>query len=146
MKRFVSIGVSAALLLAACTGASSPSAKVIVTEYDEVYRFLGEEGSTYHGEAQDHIWVDKDEARIEVWRAADGKGYLSLKDLGEEPVYAEPDKGSEVIGHLTWQEGFVPDSFPCTGTVRGWFKTVTYDGRPGYVRASSVEWDPINVY
>lgn len=108
-------------------------------------RVVGEDEDAYLCAVQDTFSVPKTEARTELWSAADGKGIVFLKHPGSLPAYSEPDLSSSIVMNLTWEEGFVPDTYPCLGLDGGWFR-IDAEGTPAYIEAEHVCWDAMDSF
>ena len=121
---------------------ASPQKKVIISEGGMVARYLTEDEDNYIGDIQDSVWIPKSRAMVETWRACDGRGVVLLKEEGTEPAYAAPDSLSSVVGELTFERGYCPDSYSVVGYRDGWF-AIDMDGNVGYVREEYVHWDAI---
>ena len=123
--------------------------KVVVLEDGMVARYVGEDEDAYTCDIQDTFFVGKDEACVELWSAADGKGVVFLKRLGSCPAYSSPDAAAEVVGELIYESGYVPDTYPCLGLELelgdGWYK-IDLGGRVAYVEAGYVYWDAIDSF
>ncbi len=119
--------------------------KVVVKDGDCLGRFVEEKRDAYVVSAQDDFEVGKTGAHVEVWKASDGKGVVYLKDFGKQKVYASPDSDSKVIGRIEYEEGYVPDTYPCLGLENGWFK-IRFDDKSGYIKASLTDWDAIDSF
>ena len=106
---------------------------------------IEEKADTYIVSVQDDIEIPKEGASVELWKAADGKGVVFLKDWGSESIYASPDASSEVIGTTTYEEGELPETYKCLGLENGWFKIQFADSQ-GYIQTSKVDWTAINTF
>jgi len=124
---------------------SGPEMKVSIDNEGNIGRYLGENENSYHGEIQDEYRVEKSKARIEIFKACDGKGILTLKEPGKKPVFNRPDTGSGTIGSMIYMDGYVPEVYRCLGYGKGWFQT-EIDGKPGFIQENLVIWDAINSY
>lgn len=122
---------------------ASPKKIVIITQGGMVARYLTEDEDNYIGDIQDSVWIPKSHAMIETWYASDGKGIVCLKEEGELPAYAEPDSTSKIVGKLTFESGYCPDSYDCLGYKDGWFKIKVADTE-GYISGKYVYWDAID--
>ena len=146
MKRLLLFSVCAAFAAAvvSCDGTSGgPFAKVLVSDRDGSVMgyFLGTENDSYRALLQDEYFIPKDDAHPEIWKASDGKGYVSLTDPGTLDIHESPDAKSPVTGTLTYEDGFCPDVYECLGYSKGWFHIAE-----GYVEEASVQWDAINTF
>ena len=118
------------------------SEKVVIKDGEVAGLLVEEKKNTYVVSVQDDVEISKRGAHVEVWKASDGKGAVWLKDWGKQNVYAGPDTASEVVGALTYEEGCLPDSYPCLGYENGWF-ALSKDGRKVFAPASALEWSAI---
>lgn len=122
-----------------------PQMKVIIDDEGTVGRYIGEDETSYQGDIQDTYWIAKNKATTEIFRACDGQGIITLKAPSKEPVFLRPDVNSDIVGTMVHEEGFVPEVYQCLGYIRGWF-LAEVDGKPGFIRESLVNWDPINTF
>ena len=118
------------------------SEKVVIKDGEVAGLLVEEKKNTYVVSVQDDVEISKRGAHVELWKASDGKGAVWLKDWGKQNVYAGPDTASEVVGTLTYEEGCLPDSYPCLGYENGWF-ALSKDGRKVFAPASALEWSAI---
>ena len=121
------------------------SANVVVKDGECLGILIEEKSDTYLVSVQDDIEIPKEGASVELWKAADGKGVVYLKDFGKENIYASPDAGSEVIGTATYEEGYLPETYDCLGLEDGWFKIQSAD-RQGYIQAEKVDWTALDTF
>lgn len=119
--------------------------KVAFLQDGLVARVAGEDDGAYICAVQDTFSVPKTEARTELWSAADGKGIVFLKHPGSLPAYSEPDPSSGIVMDLTWEEGRVPDTYPCLGLDDGWFR-IDAGGTQACIRAEHVCWDSMDTF
>lgn len=133
-----------AIPLAFALTAGAQSMKVVVDSAGiAVGRYVRANDSTYTVGVQDIFDVPKAGLRVVKYRAKDGRGVVWCKVPGSVSVYDRPSDNAAVIGHLVSEEGYVPDTYPCLGKHRGWYK-VRVNGLTGYVRASQVFWDALD--
>ena len=128
----------------AASGAGDPeySEQVVIRNGEVAGVLVEEKDDTYVIGVQDDVEIGKAGAHVELWKAADGKGFVWLKDFGSQNVYAGPDTAAEVAGTITYEEGYVPDAYPCAGYEDGWFAFLL-DGRKVYAPASVMDWSAI---
>ena len=119
--------------------------KVVILPDGMVARYVSEDRNSYTCDIQDTFTVPKEGARVEVWRAADGKGVVFLKNHGLSPAFSEPDPDSAVVLDLVYEEGELPDTCPCLGLENGWFR-IDAGGQPAYIEARYVFWDAIDTF
>lgn len=122
-----------------------PEMKVIIDTEGYVGRYIGENETSYQGEIQDTYWIDKNKARIELMKASEGQGIITLENFGTQPVFCRPDTKSDVIGTMIFEQGYVPEVYRCLGYACGWFLT-DIDGKSGFIREELVGWDSINSF
>ena len=125
--------------------ANNYEATVVVKDGECQGVLIEEKADTYLVSVQDDIEIPKEGASVELWKAADGKGVVFLKDWSSENIYASPDADSEVIGTTTYEEGELPETFQCLGLENGWFK-IQFADRKGYIQTSKVDWTAINTF
>ena len=125
--------------------AAATTMEVALLPGGHVARVLREDDGSYLIEAQDTCSVPKSEVRVETWSAADGKGIVFLKSPGTSPAYSEPDLEADVAFDLRFEEGYVPETYPCLGLDDVWFK-IDAGGRPAYIEARYVFWDAIDTF
>jgi len=133
------------MVLCACTSVQGPSMKVVVSGSDVLGRYVSETEDNYIVEVQDTYPVDKAGARVELWKASEGKGIVYLKDFGKANAYSEMDEVSEIVFSLCYEEGYVPDTYKCLGYRKGWFQ-IEKDGATGYIQERLVNWDSIDTF
>ena len=123
-----------------------PQMDVLILNDGSIARFVSKvNDSTYMALSQDNFTVSSADARLERWRAADGKGIVYSTIFGSWPVKAEPDDSSKTIALINYEDGFVPDTYPCLGYRDGWFE-ISFNSRKGYVSKRDFEWDAINSF
>ena len=120
-------------------------ANVVVKDGECQGVLIEEKADTYIVSVQDDIEIPKEGASVELWKAADGKGVVCLKDWGSESIYASPDASSEVIGTTTYEEGELPETYKCLGLENGWFK-IQFADRQGYIQAEKVDWAALDTF
>ena len=119
--------------------------KVVILQDGTAARFISEDESTYTCEIQDSFSVLKEEARVELWSASDGKGIVYLKEPGYRPSYSDPDLASTIVLDLIYEEGCVPETYSCLGFEDGWYK-INLGKSPAYIEAQYVFWDAIDSF
>lgn len=133
------------LILSACLSDQGPSMKVVICNGDVLGRYVSETEGTYVVEVQDTYSVKKEGARVELWKASEGKGVIYLKDFGKVNAHDEMDETSDTVFSLCYEEGCVPDTYKCLGYRNGWFR-IEKDGTSGYIRERLVNWDSIDTF
>lgn len=119
--------------------------KVVILQDGMVARYVSEDETTFTCGIQDSFTVPKNEAHVELWSAADGKGIVCLKVPGVFPSYSKPDPSSVKVQDLVYEEGYVPDTYKCLGLKDGWFK-IEVGEKPAYIEAKYVNWDAIDTF
>ncbi|MBO5268063.1 MAG: hypothetical protein J6B13_04805 [Muribaculaceae bacterium] len=136
----------AILAMAVAVPAFSQSMKVVVdTAGTVIGRYMHTNADTYTVGVQDIFDVPKVGHKVIKYRAKDGQGVIWCRHPGRVNVYAVPSTKSAVIGQMVYEDGYVPETYPCAGKHRNWFK-VKIDGTLGYVPANSVLWDAIDTF
>lgn len=134
------------LAIAVALPGFSQSMKVVVDSCGNVLgRYVRTNSCTYTVGVQDIFDVSKKCNKVVTYSAKKGQGILWCKNIGRLKVYSKPSAKSTVIGHLVYESGYVPDTYPCTGKKGKWYK-VRVDGREGYVPAKQVQWDAIDTF
>lgn len=119
--------------------------KVVILHDGTIARYVSEDEDTYTCDIQDSFTVSKEEARIELWSASDGKGVVYLKEQGFRPSYSEPDPFAAIVLDLVYEEGCVPETYTCLGFNDGWYK-INMGDSPAYIEAQYVNWDAIDSF
>lgn len=142
MKRFLFLG----LVLAAAFPAFCQSMKMVVdSEGNVVGRYVRTNANSYMVEVQDIYDVPKAGNKVVTFRAENGQGVIWCKDFGKVNVRSIPSIKGKIIGKLIYEEGMVPDTYPCLGKVKNWYK-VSVNGKTGYVREDLIEWDGMDTF
>ena len=122
------------------------SMKMVVNSKGEVVgRYVKTNPDTYTVEVQDAYDVPKEGNKIVIFNAENGEGVIWCKDFGSVNVRSTPSPDGTIIGKLIYEEGLVPETYPCLGKTDGWYKT-RIDGKIGYVRSDLVEWDGMDTF
>ena len=124
---------------------SATQMKVVILQDGTAARYISEDEATYTCDIQDSFTVPKEEASVELWSAAEGKGIVYLKEPGFCPSYSEPDLVSAIVLDLIYEEGCVPDTYTCLGLENGWYK-IDMGESPAYIEAKYVNWDAIDTF
>ena len=119
--------------------------KVVILQDGTVARYVSENGNAYSCDIQDTFSVPREEVRVELWSASDGKGIVYLKEPGVRPAYSAPDPAAATVLDLIYEEGCVPDTYPCLGLEDGWYK-VRVGERPAFIEARYVIWDAVDSF
>lgn len=126
--------------------AFSQSMKVVVDSAGNVVgRYVRTNADTYTVGVQDIFDVPKNGKRVVEYNASKGQGVIWCKKVGCVDVYSQESKKSEIIGQLIYEDGYVPETYPCLGKKHGWYK-VKINDKEGYVSAKLVEWDAISTF
>lgn len=126
--------------------AFSQSMKVVVDSAGNVVgRYVRTNADTYTVGVQDIFDVPKNGKRVVEHNASKGQGVIWCKKVGCVDVYSQESKKSEIIGQLIYEDGYVPETYPCLGKKHGWYKIKVND-KEGYVSAKLVEWDAISTF
>lgn len=134
----------AILAMAVTAPAFSQSMKMVVdTAGNAVGRYVRTNADTYTVGVQDIFDVPKAGHKVVKYRAKDGHGVIWCRYPGRVSVHAAPSAKSAVIGHLVYEDGYVPETYPCAGKHKSWYK-VRIAGTFGYVPAPSVLWDALD--
>ena len=103
------------------------------SETDEYYLVcLGQDGP---------YTIPKKDAKIEVWTAAQGHGFVQLYSANEEAVVikAKPSDNAKTIASIPYEEYGMPDDVICKGVKGEWFK-VKYGKKKAYIRRNNAVW------
>lgn len=126
--------------------AFSQSMKVVVDSVGNVVgRYVRTNADTYTVGVQDIFDVPRSGKRIVRYKASKGQGVIWCKKIGSVNVYSRASEKSEIIGRLIYEDGYVPETYPCLGKKRGWYRVKVSD-KEGYVPAKLVEWDAIDIF
>ena len=126
--------------------AFSQSMKVVVDSVGNVVgRYVRTNADTYTVGVQDIFDVPKCGKRVVEYKASKGQGVIWCKKPGYVNAYSRASKKSEIIGRLKYEDGYVPETYPCLGKKRGWYKT-TLNDKEGYVPSKLVNWDAIDTF
>ena len=120
--------------------------KVVVDSAGNVVgRYVRTNAETYIVGVQDIFDVPKCGRRVVKYKASKGQGVIWCKRVGRVNVYSRASRKSEIIGQLKYEDGYVPETYPCLGKKRSWYK-VKVNNKIGYVPAKLVEWDAIDTF
>lgn len=131
------------------------SAKVVVEDNGNIYRYIADCGDCYFVDAQDYGLVKKSQAHIEDYSAEAGQGCLTINTemANRVNIRSYPTTNSKIIATISDMPGDLPETFDCLGLVNStdkefgyqWYK-VSIDGKTGYIRQDLMLWDAINTY
>ena len=109
-----------------------------------VGRYVQTNQTSYTVSVHDDIEVPKLGHKIVEYSAKNGQGivYTLRKNVN---VRTQPNTNSPVLCQITCEEGEVPNTYPCLGKVKEWYK-IQIRGKEGYVRHDLVEWDGMDTF
>ncbi|VDH02554.1 SH3 domain-containing protein [Bergeyella zoohelcum] len=143
MKRIITLFI---VSVATVINAQKISQKVVISNSgEEVGRYIRETSTKYLVDVQDTVWVPKKGNKVVEYSAVKGQGIIYLKNWGVVNVRKTPSTTTAVVGKLIYEEGYVPEAYPCLGYKNGWYKTEV-NGKTGWVRADNVIWDSISTF
>lgn len=127
------------------SGFSQSMKMVVDSKGNVVGRYVRTNTNTYTVDVQDTGDVPKKGHKVVTFSAQAGQGVIWCKNFGKVNVRSTPSTSGEIVGKMVYEEGYVPDTYPCLGKVNGWYKT-RVNGKVGYVRADLVEWDGMDTF
>ena len=109
-----------------------------------VGRYVQTNQTSYTVSVQDDMEVPKLGHKIVEYSAKNGQGivYTLRKNVN---VRTQPNTDSPVLCQITCKEGEVPETYPCLGKTKEWYK-IKVRGKEGYVRHDLVEWDGMDTF
>ena len=125
--------------------ASANRMKMVIDNRGNVVgRYVQTNQTTYTVSVQDDIEVPKLGHKSVEYSAKNGQGivYTLRKNVN---VRTQPDLKSPVIFQITCKEGEKPETYPCLGKTKEWYK-IKVRGKEGYVRHDLVEWDGMDTF
>lgn len=125
--------------------ASASRMKMVVDNRGNlVGRYVQTNQTSYTVLVKDDIEVPKLGHKIVEYSAKNGQGivYTLRKNVN---VRTQPNLNSPVLCQITCKEGEVPNTYPCLGKVKEWYK-IQIRGKEGYVRHDLVEWDGMDTF
>ena len=125
--------------------ASASRMKMVVDNRGNlVGRYVQTNQTSYTVSVHDDIEVPKLGHKIVEYSAKNGQGivYTLRKNVN---VRTQPNTNSPVLCQITCKEGEVPNTYPCLGKVKEWYK-IQIRGKEGYVRHDLVEWDGMDTF
>lgn len=133
-------------VLAVSIPAYSQSMKMVVNSTSNIVgRYVRTNADTYTVGVQDIYDVPKSGNRVVTFRAKRGQGVIWCKHIGRVSVYNTSSTKGDIIGHLVYEDGYVPETYRCMGKKKGWYK-VSIDGRVGFVCEKQVHWDGMDTF
>ncbi|MCM1078957.1 MAG: DUF4424 domain-containing protein [Bacteroidales bacterium] len=118
------------------------SSEVVVLPDGSVCRYVGDCGDRYLVMVHDYKEVPKDGALLMEYSASKAQGFLYATGPGTVNVHRIPSEESAKVGIIKTVEGDMPDTFPCLGLDKGWYK-LSINDRVGYVREDLMRWSPV---
>lgn len=109
-----------------------------------VGRLISNNANSYTIGVQDVVEVSKIGNKIVTFRAKNGQGILYTRRKHVN-IRQQPNLESTVIGQISYEDGYVPETYPCLGKTDEWFK-IQVGNKVGYVRHDLVEWDGMNTF
>lgn len=123
---------------------------VVVDKDGMEYRFVGDCGEEYLVMAQDYGLIPKKGSRTYESSPFNGTGWVVAKEPGRYNVRQQPTTKSPVVGTITYEEGYLPEAYPCLDQVQEpdtwywWFK-IRYGDKVGYIRTDLADWHSLNL-
>ncbi len=120
--------------------ASQDEMEMVVDRHGNVVgRLISNNANTYTIGVQDDVEVSKIGNKVVTFRAKDGQGFLytTRKHVN---IRQQPNLESTVIGQISYEDGYVPETYPCLGKTDEWYK-IKVGNKIGYVRHDLVVWD-----
>lgn len=125
--------------------ASVDTMEMVVDRHGNVVgRFVSNNANTYTISVQDDSEVSKIGNKVVTFRAKDGQGILYTRRKHVN-IRQQPNLESTVIGQISYEDGYVPETYPCLGKTNEWYK-IKVGNKIGYVRHDLVEWDGMNTF
>lgn len=138
--------ISLVILIATTMYAQKTSGKVVVNKNGEIVgRYIGENKTQYHIQAQDDSWEPKKGLKVVLYSATNGKGIVFPKNTGIINVRKSPNTSASILAKINYKKGDLPETFDCLGLENGWFKIKIKD-QLGYVKADNMEWDSMDTF
>ncbi len=125
--------------------ASVDTMEMVVDRHGNVVgRLVSNNANTYTISVQDDSEVSKIGNKIVTFRAKDGQGilYTQRKNVN---IRQQPNLESTVIGQISFDPNYVPETYPCLGKTDEWYKIKVND-KVGYVRHDLVIWDGMDTF
>lgn len=124
----------------------SQSMKMVVNTSGKIVgRYVRTNADTYTVGVQDIFDVSKSDHKVITVRAKNGQGVIWCKSIGRVSVFRTPNLKGEIIGHLIYEDNYVPNAYRCLGTKNCWYK-LQINNQLGYVLKDSVEWDGLDTF
>ena len=120
--------------------ASVDTMEMVIDRHGNVVgRLVSNNANTYTIAVQDDMEVSKIGNKVVTFRAKDGQGILYTRRKHVN-IRQQPNLESTVIGQISYEDGCVPEDYPCLGKTDEWYK-IKVGNKVGYVRHDLVEWD-----
>jgi uncharacterized protein YgiM (DUF1202 family) len=138
------------LFVMAVAVANAQSMKMVIDSKGRpVGRLVEIDETSYIVSIQDNCHIDKKGHRVVTFSAKNGQGvvYRNQTRTGNINVRKAPSIKSRVIAKIadTSAMGYVPETYPCLGKVKGWYK-IRINGKVGYVREDLAVWDGMDTF
>ena len=125
--------------------ASVDTMLMVIDRQGEVLgRWISTNASTYTVDVQDAVEIPKIGNKVVTFRAKDGKGVL-YTTRQHVNIRQQPNLESTVIGQISYDPDYVPETYPCLGKTDEWYKIKVND-KIGYVRHDLVKWDGMDTF
>ena len=117
---------------------------VIDSRGNVVGRYVRTNRTSYTVAVQDDIEIPKIGHKIVIYSAKNGQGVL-FTHRTHVNIRTQPTLESPVITQISFDKDKTPETYPCLGKTRGWYK-IRVKGAVGYVRHDLVEWDGMDTF
>ena len=107
-------------------------------------RYVRTNQTSYTVAVQDDMEVPKIGHKIVTYSAKNGQGIVYTQRTHVN-VRKEPNMESIVITQISTEKGEMPETYPCLGKTRGWYK-IKVKNAVGYVRHDLVIWDGMDTF
>ena len=117
---------------------------VIDSRGNAVGRYVRTNQTSYTVAVQDDVEIPKIGHKIVTYSAKNGQGVL-FTHRTHVNIRTQPTLESPVITQISFDKDKTPETYPCLGKTRGWYK-IRVKGKVGYVRHDLVEWDGMDSF
>ena len=117
---------------------------VIDSKGNVVGRYVRTNQTSYTVSVQDDVEVPKIGHKIVTYSAKNGQGVIYTHRTHVN-IRTQPTLESPVITQISYDKNKAPETYPCLGKTRGWYK-IRVKGKVGYVRHDLVEWDGMDTF
>lgn len=107
-------------------------------------RYVRTNQTSYTVAVQNDMEVPKIGHKIVTYSAKNGQGIVYTRRTHVN-VRNEPNMESIVITQISTEKGEMPETYPCLGKTKGWYK-IRVRNAVGYVRHDLVEWDGMDTF